>query len=75
MKKMYYQENNSLPNVTINSLELLMRDRKIKRLRVDGQKADNKTITIPIDTTQGKDQDLIKTYKNNQGSNLQEARR
>ena len=30
MKKMYYQEDNSLPDVTVDSLELLMRNGKVK---------------------------------------------
>ena len=47
MKKMYYQEDNSLPDITVDSLELLMRNGKVKKLRVDRPIPDTKAVTTP----------------------------
>ena len=49
---MYYQEDNSLLDVTVDSLELLMQNGKIKKLRVDGQMPITKPAAILIVTTQ-----------------------
>ena len=63
MKRMYYQEDNSLPDVTIDSLELLMRSGKVKKLRVDGPMPDTKPIITPKVMTQQEAKNQLRYQK------------
>ena len=52
MKKMYYQEDKSLSDMTIDSLELLIQNGKVRKLKVIGQMHNAKSIAMPFTIAQ-----------------------
>ena len=63
---MYYQENKSLTDATIDSLELLMCNGKVKKLRVNGQIHSTKPATILITIMQQEIDKPTKIQKDHQ---------
>ena len=53
MKKIYYKEKNSPLDTTVNSFKLIIRNSKVKRLRVDRQKDSAQPMIMPANLTQG----------------------